>query len=148
MCSSDLRVAEEAGHVNWTLCFQSRSGRPEDPWLAPDIGEVIASLSPARSLDCLVIPVGFLVDHMEVLYDLDTEWVVDAKSRQFSKNPWSPFDGRRVRAGVVRTMVRGETVYADGEIVAEPGSGVFLSRSDDHSLRSRPEPAASGEAVV
>ena len=80
-----------------------------------------------------------------VLYDLDTEWVVDAKSRQFSKNPWSPFDGRRVRASVVRTMVRGETVYADGEIVAEPGSGVFLSRSDDHSLRSHPEPAASGE---
>ena len=57
------------------------------------------------------------------LYDLDGEWEVDAASQQFSKNPWSPFDGRRVRARVVRTLVRGETVYADGEIVAEPGSG-------------------------
>ena len=57
------------------------------------------------------------------LYDLEGEWVVDAKSQQFSKNPWSPFDGRRVRARVVRTVVRGETVYADGEIVAEPGFG-------------------------
>jgi allantoinase len=76
-----------------------------------------------------------------VLYDLDSEWVVDAKSQQFSKNPWSPFDGRRVRARVVSTLVRGETVYADGEIVAEPGSGIFLSRSDDHSLRTTLEPA-------
>jgi dihydroorotase-like cyclic amidohydrolase len=80
-----------------------------------------------------------------VLYDLDSEWVVDAKSQQFSKNPWSPFDGRRVRARVVRTLVRGETVFADGEIVAEPGSGAYLSRHDDHSLAAPLEPAASGE---
>jgi allantoinase len=79
------------------------------------------------------------------LYDLDSEWVVDAKSQQFSKNPWSPFDGRRVRAGVVRTMVRGETVYAGGEIVAEPGSGVFLARGDDHSRGLNLEAAATGE---
>jgi allantoinase len=79
------------------------------------------------------------------LYDLDTEWVVDAKSQQFSKNPWSPFDGRRVRARVVRTLVRGETVYADGEIVAGPGSGAYLARRDDFSLAAPLEPAASGE---
>ena len=79
-----------------------------------------------------------------VLYDLESEWVVDAKSQQFSKNPWSPFDGRRVRARVVRTLVRGETVFADGEIVAEPGSGAFLSchettRSARTSSRRRAE---------
>ena len=79
------------------------------------------------------------------LYDLEGEWVVDAKSQQFSKNPWSPFDGRRVRARVVRTVVRGETVYADGEIVAEPGSGEFLSCHDDYSLGVHLEPAVSGE---
>jgi allantoinase len=83
-----------------------------------------------------------------VLYDLDGEWVVDAKRQQFSKNPWSPFDGRRVRARVVRTMVRGETVFADGEIVAEPGSGAYLSRRDDYSLDPRLEPAASGDSAI
>jgi ferrochelatase len=67
------RVSDDAGHVNWTLCFQSRGGRPEDPWLAPDVGEAIASLSLARSLECLMIPVGFLLDHMEILYDLDVK---------------------------------------------------------------------------
>jgi allantoinase len=78
------------------------------------------------------------------LYDLDTEWVVNAKSQQLSKNPWSPFDGRRARARVVRTLVRGETVYADGEILAEPGSGAYLSCHGDYSLGRPLEPAASG----
>src|SRR6478735_3197268 len=76
------------------------------------------------------------------LYDLETEWTVDARSQQFSKNPWSPFDGRRVRAGVTRTLVRGETVYADGEILAEPGSGRFLSCQEDHSLGGQRTAAA------
>ena len=61
-----------------------------------------------------------------VLWDLDAEWTVDSASQQFSKNPWSPFDGRTVRGRVVRTLVRGETVYVDGEIRVEPGHGRFL----------------------
>src|SRR5439155_1555220 len=77
------------------------------------------------------------------LDDLVREWQVDARSQQFSKNPWSPFDGRRARAGVVRTLVRGVTVYAGGEIVAEPGSGRFLSCHGDYTL-GRPAPAVAG----
>ena len=69
-----------------------------------------------------------------VLYDLESEWEVDARSQQFSKNPWSPFDGRRVRARVVRTLLRGETVYAGGEILARPGSGRFLSCHGEYAL--------------
>jgi dihydroorotase-like cyclic amidohydrolase len=61
-----------------------------------------------------------------VLWDLDAEWTVDAAAQQFSKNPWSPFDGRRIRGRVVHTLVRGETVFAAGEIHAEPGYGQFL----------------------
>jgi allantoinase len=62
-----------------------------------------------------------------VLWDLNSDWVIDAASQQFSKNQWSPFDGRRVRARVVRTIVRGQTVYADGEFQVQPGYGRFLS---------------------
>ena len=69
-----------------------------------------------------------------VLYDLEREWTVDAAAQQFSKNPWSPFDGRRARARVVRTLVRGETVYRDGEILAAPGSGRFLSCHGDYTV--------------
>jgi allantoinase len=78
------------------------------------------------------------------LYDLDADWTVDASSQQFSKNPWSPFDGRRVRARVARTLVRGTTVYRDGEITVAPGHGEFLSSQDDHAAAAaRPAAAAS-----
>ena len=78
------------------------------------------------------------------IYDLETEWEVDARRQQFSKNPWSPFDGRRVRARVVRTLVRGETVYVDGKVVAEPGWGGFLSCHDDFTLGSMQQPLVAG----
>jgi dihydroorotase-like cyclic amidohydrolase len=75
------------------------------------------------------------------LFDLETEWTVDARSQQLSKNPWSPFDGRTSRARCVRTLVRGTTVHRDGEIVAAPGSGRFLSVHDDYAAA----PAAAAE---
>jgi dihydroorotase-like cyclic amidohydrolase len=62
-----------------------------------------------------------------VIWDLDAEWTVDPAAQQFSKNPWSPFEGRAVRGCVRRTLVREETVYADGEILAAPGHGRFLA---------------------
>ena len=83
-----------------------------------------------------------------VLYDLENEWQVDARSQQFSKNPWSPFDGRRARARVVRTLVRGETVYAAGEILAEPGSGRFLSCHGDYALAPALRRLRSATAVT
>jgi allantoinase len=65
-----------------------------------------------------------------VLWDLDDPWVVDPEAQQFSRNPWSPFAGRELRAKVRRTLVRGRTVYADGEVIAPPGSGAFLSSQE------------------
>lgn len=53
-----------------TLVYQSRSGAPGQPWLGPDINEWLRETKPCR---VIVVPVGFISDHMEVLYDLDTE---------------------------------------------------------------------------
>jgi protoporphyrin/coproporphyrin ferrochelatase len=59
--------------VNWQLVYQSRSGPPSMPWLEPDINDAIAEL-PARGIRAVVIvPLGFVSDHMEVLWDLDNE---------------------------------------------------------------------------
>ncbi len=66
-------VAAEAGipRERWTLAYQSRSGRPADPWLEPDILDHLRTLH-ARGVRALAVhPVGFLSDHVEVLYDLD-----------------------------------------------------------------------------
>ncbi len=78
------RTAERLGHANWTLCFQSRSGRPDEAWLEPDVNEVIKGLSFSRSHELLVIPVGFLVDHVEVLYDLNIKARRTAEACRFS----------------------------------------------------------------
>jgi ferrochelatase len=68
-------VAESVGIPpdRWRLVYQSRSGRPTDPWLEPDICAHLAALSARGVRDVVVHPVGFLSDHMEVIYDLDEE---------------------------------------------------------------------------
>ena len=66
-------VAGAAGHESWRLVFQSRSGPPTQPWLEPDIREHLRELKREGARDVVVSPVGFISDHMEVLYDLDTE---------------------------------------------------------------------------
>ncbi len=64
-------VAEQLGHHDWRLVYQSRSGSPMQPWLGPDIGDYLKELGPGH--DVVIAPIGFLSDHMEVIYDLDTE---------------------------------------------------------------------------
>ncbi len=66
-------VAEGAGHDKWRLVFQSRSGPPAQPWLEPDICDYLIQLKESGATDVVIAPVGFVSDHMEVLYDLDTE---------------------------------------------------------------------------
>ncbi len=61
-------VAKAISHENWSLAFQSRSGSPRERWLEPDIAEALRSLGQNA---VVVIPIGFLCDHLEVLYDLD-----------------------------------------------------------------------------
>ena len=66
-------VAAGAGHGRWRLVFQSRSGPPTQPWLGPDVCDYLRELKAAGTTDVIIHPVGFISDHMEVLYDLDTE---------------------------------------------------------------------------
>ena len=66
-------IAEGTGHERWQLVFQSRSGPPTQPWLEPDICDHLRALKNAGATDAVIAPVGFISDHMEVLYDLDTE---------------------------------------------------------------------------
>jgi len=64
----------EGSEKNWSLVFQSRSGPPAQPWLGPDICEHIRQLHGAENIsDVVIVPLGFLVEHMEVVYDLDVE---------------------------------------------------------------------------
>lgn len=66
-------TAEAAGHASYRLAFQSRSGPPTQPWLGPDILDALKDLKESGAEDVIVMPIGFLCDHMEVLFDLDTQ---------------------------------------------------------------------------
>jgi ferrochelatase len=112
-------VAEALGQPNWRLVYQSRSGPPSQPWLGPDIGEVIDEIAAAKTplppgesgfghrpgtapqawsavvgkpgegapqapRDVIVVPIGFISDHMEVLFDLDHEARQKAEGRGFN----------------------------------------------------------------
>jgi ferrochelatase len=66
-------VAGRLKRPDWALVFQSRSGRPGDPWLEPDVCDYLRA-ERAKGLEAVVLcPIGFVCDHIEVLYDLDTE---------------------------------------------------------------------------
>lgn len=69
LVSESLGIASD----KWALVYQSRSGRPEDPWLEPDIGDHLRALKASGTKDVVIMPIGFLSDHMEVLFDLDHE---------------------------------------------------------------------------
>ncbi|GAA1732712.1 ferrochelatase [Chryseoglobus frigidaquae] len=59
--------------VDWQLVYQSRSGPPSQPWLEPDINDAIADHAASGATAIVIVPVGFVSDHMEVMWDLDTE---------------------------------------------------------------------------
>ena len=90
-------TAEAAGHANWELVYQSRSGPPQQPWLEPDVCDRIEALHAEGGLnDLVLLPIGFVSDHMEVLFDLDTE----------AKELCDKLDVNLVRAATIGTHPR------------------------------------------
>jgi len=106
-------VADALRHRSWSLAFQSRSGGPRDPWLEPDIGEVLRGLD---GRPAVVVPIGFICDHVEVLYDLDIEAAAIASE-----------------AGV--RMMRAATVGCDPRFIAMMADVIRRHRGDDHGTR-------------
>ncbi len=67
------RLHTEYPELPWQLAYQSRSGPPQMPWLEPDVNDVIAGLPRVGRRAVVVVPIGFVSDHVEVIWDLDTE---------------------------------------------------------------------------
>ena len=86
-------VSERVGSTDWELVFQSRSGPPTQPWLEPDICDRLRELKGSTVACACAAPIGFLSDHLEVLFDLDVE------AREAARDVGIDF----VRAGTVGT---------------------------------------------
>ncbi|MFT4122665.1 MAG: ferrochelatase [Microbacteriaceae bacterium] len=119
------RVMAELGTpVGWRLVYQSRSGPPTQPWLEPDVNDVIAALPDEGVTAVAVVPLGFVSDHMEVLWDLDTE------ARQTAEDAGLAY---------TRTPTPGvHPAYVDGLI------DLVLERRDGVPLGERPALTALG----
>jgi protoporphyrin/coproporphyrin ferrochelatase len=66
-------IAARLGHERWQIAYQSRSGSSREPWLEPDVCDVLRGLEGKGIGDVVVAPIGFACDHVEILYDLDVE---------------------------------------------------------------------------
>lgn len=71
--SAALVIAGRLGHARWQIAYQSRSGAPSDPWIEPDICDALRGMKGQGIEDVVVVPIGFVCDHVEILYDLDVQ---------------------------------------------------------------------------
>jgi protoporphyrin/coproporphyrin ferrochelatase len=144
------RLAGETGRPEWDLVYCSRSGAPGQPWLEPDINDHLQMLSAARVPGVVVVPIGFVSDHMEVVYDLDTE------AEQTAAKLGLPFvrvatagADQRFAAGLV-TLLLERAAAERGEDPARPALGAHGPWHDAcpagccHNLRDAGKPAACG----
>ncbi|MDO8106228.1 ferrochelatase [Isoptericola sp. b441] len=74
-----LASGTDAIEVDWSLVFQSRSGSPHTPWLEPDVNDAIGELASRGVRGVVIVPLGFVSDHMEVVWDLDEEATATAR---------------------------------------------------------------------
>ena len=115
----------DGGTPEWDLVYCSRSGPPSQPWLEPDVNDHLRALHAAGVPGVVVVPIGFVSDHMEVVYDLDTE------ARETAEELGLPF----VRAATVGTdprfvaglvdLVLERAALARGESPDQPASGAL-----------------------
>ncbi len=104
-------VAEALAHENWQVAYQSRTGRPQDPWLEPDVRDVLRELAGQGVKHVVAVPIGFVCDNIEVLYDLDIDAMNTAKE-----------------AGI--TFLRAKTVHDDQGFIDALADLVIKSARD------------------
>lgn len=85
LLESSAAIAKAAHVTDWQFTWQS-AGRTREPWLGPDILETLSALREEGVKAVLVAPIGFVSDHLEVLYDLDIEAKAEAKKMGLTLN--------------------------------------------------------------
>ena len=145
-------AARELGvdRLDWELVYQSRSGPPSQPWLEPDINDRIAELPGEGVRAVAIVPVGFLSDHVEVLWDLDTEAMESARKADLAavRVP-TPGSHARFVAGLVDLVLERRDGTPPAERPALTGLGPWFDVCRPgccENIRAGFKPAAAGLA--
>jgi ferrochelatase len=133
---ASARVAAACGVSNWTLVYQSRSGPPTQPWLAPDICDYLREQHAAGVRSVIICPIGFISDHMEVLYDLDTE----------AKALCDQLGMKMVRAGTAGAHQRLVSMICD--MVLHSPTTEILAHCEPGCCPTPQRPRPSGDRVI
>lgn len=133
-------VAAGVGRTAWRLAYSSRSGPPTVPWLEPDISDCLADLAGTGSRAVVVVPIGFVSDHMEVIYDLDVEAAQTAERLGLpmvrAATPGTDPGFVSMISSLVRDFRTAPAEHATGALGADAGS--FCSQHCCGAGRSRP----------
>lgn len=142
-------VREETGVDHpWELVYQSRSGAPHIPWLEPDICDHLAALHGAGAPAVVMVPIGFVSDHMEVLYDLDTEALAKAAELGLPVRRSATVGADERFVGAVRELLLERAAAERGSAVERCALGALGASHDVCPVgccpARTPRPAAAG----
>ena len=131
-------VAEATSSEEWDLVYQSRSGAPGQPWLEPDILDHMRALHAEGVNEIILCPIGFISDHMEVMYDLDEEarLLAGELGMKLNRTPTSSTDPRFI------AMIRELVVERRDGLVNKPALGILGPSHDLCPADCCPAPAA------
>ncbi|MFI8105195.1 ferrochelatase [Streptomyces sp. NPDC086023] len=143
-------VAARTGVAHpWDLVYQSRSGAPHIPWLEPDICDHLEALHGSGTPAAVMVPIGFVSDHMEVMYDLDTEATAKAAELGLPVARSATVGDDPRFAAAVRDLVLERAAVERGEEVERCWVGMLGAGHDLCPVRCcparAPRPAAAGE---
>lgn len=145
---ADAVRAETGTELPWELVYQSRSGAPHVPWLEPDICDHLEALHGAGAPAVVMVPIGFVSDHMEVLYDLDTEATAKAAELGLPIARSATVGADPRFAAAVRELVLERAATERGEPVERCALGLLGPSHDLCAVgccpARAPRPAAAG----
>jgi ferrochelatase len=121
-------VSKCLGIGDWRLAYQSRSGAPGQPWLEPDIGDVLRGMESGQ--DVVVAPIGFISDHMEVLYDLDTEARAICEDRRVRMVRAATVGVHPKFLAMIRELIRERTGECEARAIGKYGPHQDLCPAD------------------
>ncbi|MGW0663494.1 ferrochelatase [Streptodolium elevatio] len=147
LVAAGVKKAVKFPHVAWDLVFQSRSGPPQVPWLEPDVNDHLERLHADGVRAAVLVPIGFLSDHMEVVYDLDVEAAATAErlGMQVVRAATTGSDPRF--AAAVRDLVLERAAVLRGEHPERCVLGTMGPSHDVCPLGCCPDPRGRGEGL-
>jgi len=139
-------VAEQVKFEEWRLVFQSRSGAPGQPWLEPDVGDVLREMGSGQ--DVVVVPIGFISDHMEVLYDLDTEAQAIAAGRGVNMLRAATVGIHPKFVGMLRELILERMGLCEPRAIGKYGPNHDVCPADCCPAPARPSSGPAMSAVI